>query len=81
LVQNNPQLPLLAVLWAAMAGVIALAEWFGQWALGLVLAAGGGALGYAFEVSVTPEAFSEAMTSLGLAAIMYAVVKYLWTRV
>jgi eukaryotic-like serine/threonine-protein kinase len=81
LVQNNPQLPLLATLWAAMAGVIALAEWFGQWALGLVIATGGGALGYAFEVSVTPEAFSEAMTSLGLAAIMYAVVKYLWTRV
>ena len=81
LVQNNPQLPLLAALWAAMAGVIALAEWFGRWALGLVLAAGGGALAYALEISATSEALSEAMTSLGLAAIMYAVVKYLWARV
>jgi len=81
LVQNNPQLPLLAALWAVMAGVLALAEWFGRWALGLVLAAGGGALGYALEVSVTPEALGEAMTSLGLAAIMYAVVKYLWSKV
>ena len=81
LVQSYPQLPLLAALWAAMAGVIALAEWFGRWALGLVLAAGGGALAYALEISATSEALSEAMTSLGLAAIMYAVVKYLWARV
>ena len=81
LVQNNPQLSLLAALWAVMAGVISLAEWFGQWALGLVLAAGGGALGYALEVSATREALSEALTSLGLAAIMYVVVKYLWSRV
>lgn len=80
LVQNNPQLPLLAALWAVMAGVISLAEWFGQWALGLVLAAGGGALGYALEVSATREALSEALTSLGLAAILYGVVKYLWSR-
>ena len=81
LVQNNPQLPLLAALWAVMAGVVSLAQWLGQWALGLVLAAGGGALGYALEVSVTPEALGEAMTSLGLAAIMYAVVMYLWSKV
>ncbi|MDQ4063400.1 MAG: serine/threonine protein kinase [Actinomycetota bacterium] len=81
LVQNNPQLPQLAALWAVMAGVVSLAEWFGQWALGLALAAGGGTLGYALEISVTPEALGEAMTSLGLAAIMYAVVMYLWSKV
>lgn len=81
LVQNNPQLPLLAALWAFMAGVISLAEWFGQWAVGLVLAAGGGILGYTLEVSATREALLEALTSLGLAAIMYIVVKYLWSKV
>jgi hypothetical protein len=74
-------LVVLAALWATMAGVVALAEWFGQWALGLILAVGGGILGYALEISVTQEAFSEALTSLGLAAIMYAAVKYLWSKV
>jgi eukaryotic-like serine/threonine-protein kinase len=81
LLQAYPMLVVLAALWATMAGVVALAEWFGQWALGLVLAVGGGILGYALEISVTQEAFSEALTSLGLAAIMYAAVKYLWSKV
>jgi hypothetical protein len=75
-----PALLVLAVLWAAMAGAISLAEWFGAWAVGLVLAVGGGILGYALEVSVTQEALSQAMTSLGLAAIIYGVVKYLASR-
>jgi hypothetical protein len=81
LLQAYPVLVVLAALWAAMAGVVALAEWFGQWALGLVLAVGGGILGYALEISVTQEAFSEALTSLSLAAIMYAAVKYLWSKI
>ncbi|MCA1717643.1 MAG: serine/threonine protein kinase [Actinobacteria bacterium] len=75
-----PALLILAALWAAMAGAISLAEWFGAWAVGLVLAVGGGILGYALEVSVTQEALSQAMTSLGLAAIIYGVVKYLGSR-
>jgi len=75
-----PALSMFAALWAAMAVVISLAEWFGVWALGLVLAVGGGILGYALEISVTQEALSQAMTSLGLAAIIYGVVKYLGSR-
>jgi VIT1/CCC1 family predicted Fe2+/Mn2+ transporter len=63
-----------------MAGAISLAEWFGVWVVGLVLAVVGGILGYALEVSVTQEALSQAMTSLGMAAIIYGVVKYLGSR-
>jgi hypothetical protein len=48
--------------------------------VGLVLAVGGGILGYALEVSVTQDALSQAMISLGLAAIIYGVVKYLGSR-
>ena len=80
LMRAYPSLILLAALWAAMAGVVSVAEWFGQWVLGLVLAVVGGILGYALEVSVTQEALSQAMTSLGLAAIIYGVVKYLASR-
>ena len=76
-----PTIYALAALWAAMALLIAVAEWAGVWALGLVLTVGGGILGYALEVSVTQEALSQAMTSLGLAAIIYGVVKYLGSRV
>ncbi len=75
-----PTLYALAALWAAMALLVAVAEWAGVWVLGLVLAVGGGVLGYALEVSATQEALSQAMTSLGLAAIIYGVVKYLGSR-
>jgi eukaryotic-like serine/threonine-protein kinase len=81
LLKAYPLLVVLAALWASMAGVVALAEWFGQWAFGLVLAVGGGVLGYALEISLTQEALSQALFSLGLAAIMYAAVKYLWSKV
>ncbi|HZC19409.1 MAG TPA: hypothetical protein VE225_06840, partial [Rubrobacteraceae bacterium] len=80
LIRAYPTLVLLAALWAAMAGVVSAAEWFGVWALGLALAVGGGALGYHLAVSLTPGAFWQAMTSLGLAAIIYGVVKYLGSR-
>ncbi len=80
LIRAYPALVLLAALWAAMAGVVSAAEWFGAWALGLVLAVGGGVLGYALAISVTPAALWEAMTSLGLAAIIYGVIKYLRSR-
>lgn len=76
-----PPLPLLAVLWAAMAGVIAVAEWRGRWLVGLAVAVVGGALGYALVVSTSPDSLSEAMTSLGLAAIMYGALRYLGSRV
>jgi hypothetical protein len=77
-----PQFLLQAGLWAAMAGVISIAEWFGRPFVGLLLAAGGGALGYALIISYSPDALAEAMTSLGLAAIIYGVLRYLgsWAR-
>jgi hypothetical protein len=79
-VQAYPTLTILAALWAAMAALVSVAEWFGVWGLGLVLAVGGGAFGYLLLVPVTTEALYEAMTSLGVTAIIYGVVKYLWSR-
>jgi hypothetical protein len=38
-------------------------------------------LGYALAVSETSRALSDAVISLGLAAIMYAVLRYLVARV
>jgi hypothetical protein len=76
-----PKLPLLIVLWAAMALVVSLGEWAGRPFAGLALAVGGGTLGYALVVSEGPGALSEAMISLSLAAIMYAVLRYLVARV
>jgi eukaryotic-like serine/threonine-protein kinase len=77
---DYPKLPLIVILWAAMALAVSLAEWAGRWVAGLVLAVGGGILGYALVVSERPEALSEAMTSLSLAAIIYAVLRYLVSR-
>jgi eukaryotic-like serine/threonine-protein kinase len=45
-----------------------------------VVAAGGGALGYALAISATQQAFSQAVVSLGCAAIMYGAVRYLASR-
>jgi eukaryotic-like serine/threonine-protein kinase len=75
-----PKLPLIIVLWAAMALAISLGEWTGRWVAGLALAVGGGVLGYALVVAESPEALSEAMISLSLAAIIYAVLRYLVSR-
>jgi predicted Ser/Thr protein kinase len=79
--QSHPTFVLMFVLWAAMALAVSLGEWTGRWPVGLVVAAGGGALGYALVVSERPAALSDAMISLGLAAIIYAVLRYLATRV
>jgi eukaryotic-like serine/threonine-protein kinase len=81
LITQVPQIPLLAALWATMAGVISLAEWAGRPFIGLVVAVGGGAVGYALAVSTSsPHSLTQAMTSLGLAAIIYAVLRYLGSR-
>jgi eukaryotic-like serine/threonine-protein kinase len=79
--QYHPAFVLMFVLWAAMALAVSLGEWTGRWPVGLVVAAGGGALGYALLVSERPAALSDAMISLGLAAIIYALLRYLATRV
>jgi len=78
-----PQLLLLIALWAAMAGVVSLAEWAGKPFIGLVVAVGGGMLGYALLVSpkAPPGTLSSDMISLGLAAIIYGVLRYLVSRV
>jgi eukaryotic-like serine/threonine-protein kinase len=80
ILEYYPKLPLLIGLWAAMALVVSLGEWAGRPFAGLALAVGGGVLGYALVVSEGPEALSEAMISLSLAAIMYAVLRYLVSR-
>jgi hypothetical protein len=78
---DYPKLLLMVVLWAAMALVVSIAEWAEWWIVGLVLAVGGGILGYALVVSERPEALSDAVISLGLAAIIYAALRYLAARV
>jgi hypothetical protein len=81
--QYFPKLPLLVLLWAAMAGVVALGEWSGKWVLGLAFAVVGGALGYAMLVSQRAPQGTLAldMISLGLAAIIYGALRYLAMRV
>ena len=78
-----PKLPLLILLWAAMAGAVALGEWSGKWVVGLVVAVVGGGLGYALLVSqkAPPGTLVSDMISLGLAAIIYGVLRYLAMRV
>jgi eukaryotic-like serine/threonine-protein kinase len=77
-----PQLLLLILLWAAMAGVVSLAEWAGKPFIGLVVAVAGGALGYALLVSpnASPGTLTSDMISLVLAAIIYGVLRYLVSR-
>jgi len=82
IVQDYPQVVLLMVLWAAMAGVISLAEWVGRPYVGLGVAVGGGILGYTLLVSSKSPSGTLAMDmiSLGLAAIIYGVLRYLGPR-
>ena len=77
-----PGVVLQAGLWAFMAAAISVGEKAGRWMIGALVAAGGGVLGYGLWLSATPEALSKAVTALGLAAIIYIVVKYLgsWSK-
>jgi hypothetical protein len=82
IVHDYPQMLLVILLWAAMAGVVSLAEWAGKPFMGLAVAVGGGILGYALLVSPWADGtFSQDMISLGLAAIIYGVLRYLVSRV
>jgi hypothetical protein len=83
ILQFYPQLPLLFLLWAAMAGAVSLAEWAGKWMVGLAVAVVVGGLGYALLVSpnAPPGMLALDMISLGLAAIIYGVLRYLASRV
>jgi len=82
-VQYFPKLPLLIVLWAAMAAAVSFAEWVGRPFVGLAVAVVGGALGYALLLSpkASPGTLTSDMISLGLAAIIYGVLRYLARRV
>ena len=79
--QYHPAFLLLFVLWAAMALAVSLGELTGRWLVGLIVAVGGGVLGYALVVSERSQALTDAVISLGLAAIMYAVLRYVVARV
>jgi eukaryotic-like serine/threonine-protein kinase len=81
--QYFPKVPLLILLWAAIAGAVALGEWSGKPFVGLVVAVVGGGLGYALIVSqkAPPGTLVSDMISLGLAAIIYGVLRYLAMRV
>ena len=79
--QSHPSFLFLFVLWAAMAGALSLGEWTGRWVVGLMVAAGGGMLGYLLAVSENERALGQALISLGFAAIIYGIVRYLGSRV
>ncbi len=87
--QLFPLIILLPLLWASMAAVLSVAERFGRWVAGLILTVIGGTLGYALVNSLvvssqdagTQAALVGAMTSLGLAAIIYGLFRYFWSRV
>jgi eukaryotic-like serine/threonine-protein kinase len=80
ILQMAPEIGLLPIMWAVIAGVISLAEWAGRPFVGLGTAVIGGAVGYAAVISEDAQSLSTAMTSLGLAAILYAVLRYLGWR-
>ncbi|ABG03008.1 serine/threonine protein kinase [Rubrobacter xylanophilus DSM 9941] len=75
-----PETLYLGLVWAASAAAVSLGERAGRPFLGLGAAAGGGALGYALAVCDTPSLRVDAVISLLLAAIMYAVLRYLVAR-
>jgi hypothetical protein len=81
--QYFPKLPLLILLWVAIAGVVSVGEWTGKWVVGLAVAVVVGVVGYALLVSpnAAPGTLASDMISLGLAAIIYGVLRYLAMRV
>ncbi|HET6885499.1 MAG TPA: hypothetical protein VFH32_04685, partial [Rubrobacteraceae bacterium] len=78
-----PKLPLLVPLWAVVAGIVSLAEWSGKWMVGLAVAVVVGGVGYALLLfpEAPPGTLTSSMISLGLAAIIYGVLRYLVSRV
>ena len=78
-----PKLPLLVPLWALVAGIVSLAEWTGKWMVGLAVAVVVGGVGYALLLfpEAPPGTLTSSMISLGLAAIIYGVFRYLVSRV
>lgn len=75
-----PWVMLLPLLWGAMAAVVSLGEWAGRPLWGAVASVGGGLVGYGLFISATAQAFTEAVTSLALASILYVALRYLVSR-
>lgn len=80
LLLQYPGLWLQAAVWAIMAALVSAGERFGQWLVGVILAVVAGAIGYAAFVSGSPGALAKAMASLGFAAIIYSVVRYIGSK-
>ena len=80
LVTVVPETLFLVVLWTVMSGVVSAGEWTRRWYVGLAVAVAGGLVGYVTFVSDTSALRTEAMISLGLAAIIYVVLRYLGSR-
>lgn len=80
IVTGYPEVLVLPVLWAIMAVLVSLGEWTRRPFAGLVLAVVTGIVAYSVFVSDGRDALTEAMTSLALASIMYAVLRYLVSR-
>ncbi|CAN5777347.1 hypothetical protein BH23ACT11_BH23ACT11_07710 [soil metagenome] len=80
LVNSYPALALQAALWASMAAVISVAEWLGRPISGLAVAVGFGVLGYMLMAAPPQVSLSQAMISLGMAAIIYGAIRYLGSR-
>ena len=70
----------MPLLWAAMAGAVSVAEFFGRPFVGLAVAVVGGAVGYASAITEGRSTLADVMISLGLTAIIYAVLRYLGSR-
>lgn len=75
-----PWVLLLPLLWAVMAVTVSFGEWVGKPLVGGSAAVVGGLVGYALFISANSGAFSESVTSLALAAILYAALRYVVSR-
>lgn len=77
---GNPEIPMFVGLWAAMAAIVSLGEWLGRPFIGLAVTVAGGALVYAVAISDPALPLNQAVTSLGFAAIIYGLFRYLSSR-
>lgn len=80
LLVTYPALLLQAALWGVMAGVISAAEWLGRPFIGLAASVACGTLGYALLTSAPLTSLNQTLTSIGLAAILLGLVRYLGSR-
>jgi eukaryotic-like serine/threonine-protein kinase len=77
-----PEVLALPVLWGLMAVIVSLGEWTKMPFVGLAVAVFLGVFAYAAVISAGGEYLTDAVISLGLASIIYVVLRYLvaWAR-